>query len=603
MRARASTTAQDVSDGAAPEPEERRVNATILHARKKRQSFVAGADNTIRCWIGLPEEGVASAAVAVPGVAIPAAGLPLQVHMCWRDSAGVEHQDSQSLLLPASRTASSSQCDLQLHVPDGERYVAADIAFLYRGRVFEAVRLEAFALSADQAESDRDQIRIQVQASHRQVIEIADSVPVDTVVMVPPPAAADAAPAAPSPSPGIRRFGGSGSQHFDLHQASGAIAWLNDTLHATQTLIVRKQAATKPAPGAQAVDADDFDDQDPDARGLLLDMARHGTGLFRELCDQGFGDPGERIQILCEDNDDHVPLEFVYDRGYPSANAQWCHSGLAALRQQAPTCPVCRFPGEESALGNVDVLCPYGFWSLRKVIERMSPTRDGAVSDPGGARRLLSPMTSVAFASSHLVPEAERQATLAALQQHFDTVLPADDWLQWRQVVQQNPALLMVLPHHGIASHLDYLEIGDQALDEALGKLSAAQIDEKVVNPDGHDPGPIVLLLGCQTARVSETGYGDLASRIHRQHASIVLGTLAQILGRHAGPIAREFALTLVDLTGQDCDFGTVMLQVRRRMLSRGCLIAMCLVAQGDAQWRIQPRPQPTLPPPTAPTP
>jgi hypothetical protein len=362
---------------------------------------------------------------------------------------------------------------------------------------------------------------------------------------------------------------------------------------------VRKQATAKPAPGKPMVDADDFDDQDPDARGLLLDMARHGTGLFRELCDQGFGDPGDRIQILCEDNDDHVPLEFVYDRGYPSAQAQWCHSGLTALRQQAPTCPVCQFPGEESALGNVDVLCPYGFWSLRKVIERMSPTRDGAVSDPGGVRRLLSPMTSVAFASSHLVPEAERQATLAALQQHFDTVLPADDWLQWRQVVQQNPALLMVLPHHGIASHLDYLEIGDQALDEALGKLSAAQIDEKVVNPDGHDPGPIVLLLGCQTARVSETGYGDLASRIHRQHASIVLGTLAQILGRHAGPIAREFALTLADLTGQDCDFGTVMLRVRRRMLSRGCLIAMCLVAQGDAQWRIQPRPQKQAPPTT----
>lgn len=590
MRARASITPPDTATSAAPEPEQRRVNAVILHQRERRSTFVAGADNIVRCWIGLPEQGVASSDQVVPQVAIPATGLALQAYLCWRDSSGKTHEDSQPVLLPPSRTASSNQCDLRLHIPTGERYVSADIAFLYRGRVFEAVRFEAFVLEAGQKESERDQIRILVQAAHRHVLEIQDSAPVDSVVLVPRAQTPDGH-ADPS-LPRLRRFGSRGSQHFDLQRAKHAIGWLNDTLHATQTLIVRKQAKkTRPADGAAVAVVDVFDDTDPDARGLLLDMARHGTLLYKELRDQGFGDPGQRFQILCEDNDDHAPLEFTYDRGYPSAQAAWCKPGLAALREEAPTCPVCQFPGQENELGHVEVLCPYGFWSLRKVIERMSPVSDGAESDPGMARRLLSPMTSVAFASSHLVPEPERQATLKALQQHFDTVLPADDWLQWRKVVKQNPALLMVLPHHGIQSQLDYLEIGDQALDEALGKLSAAQIDEMVVNPDCHDPGPVVLLLGCQTARISETGYGDLANRIHRQHASIVLGTLAQILGRHAGPIAREFALTLADLSGQESDFGSVMLQVRQRMLARGCLIAMCLVAQGDAQWRLQPRP------------
>lgn len=565
--------------------EERRVNARILHGQQVRRSFVAGADNTIRCWIGLPEADIASATIPSPD-----RPLELTVQLYWTDGHGEIHNDSRPMLLVPERTARTGDCDLRLHVPEGERYVSADIVFLYGGRVFEAVRLEAFALALEEPEEPHHQIRILVQASRRQVIEFPDSPPVDTVVMrqaaVRP---GGALPAMNSPS--LRRFGSGGGQHFDLHHASQAIEWLNDTLHATQTLIVRKQAVTIPVGGVTPPLVDEFDENDTDARALVLDMARHGTGLYKELCDQGFTDPGERIQILCEDADDHVPLEFVYDRGYPSSKAQWCGAGLAALKIGANTCPECQLPGQEDELGNVAVLCPYGFWSMRKVIERVSPTADGHMSDPGATRRLLAPMTSVAFASSHLVPELERQATQQALKKHFDKVLLADDWLQWRRAVREHPALLIVLPHHGIASRLDYLEIGDANLDEALGKLSAAQIDERVVNPDALDPGPIVLLLGCQTARASETGYADLASRIHRQHASIVLGTLAQILGRHAGPIAREFALTLANLTTPDTDFGDVMLQVRRRMLARGCLIAMCLIARGDALWRIQTRP------------
>jgi hypothetical protein len=33
------------------------------------------------------------------------------------------------------------------------------------------------------------------------------------------------------------------------------------------------------------------------------------------------------------------------------------------------------------------------------------------------------------------------------------------------------------------------------------------------------------------------------------------------------------------------------MLRVRRRMLARGNLIALCLVALGDAEWHLTPRP------------
>ena len=67
------------------------------------------------------------------------------------------------------------------------------------------------------------------------------------------------------------------------------------------------------------------------------------------------------------------------------------------------------------------------------------------------------------------------------------------------------------------------------------------------------------------------------------------MGTLAKILGRHAAPVARELVAELVSVNDADADFGTIMLRVRRRMLAKGYLMAMCLVALGDAEWRLTP--------------
>src|SRR5205807_209626 len=158
----------------------------------------------------------------------------------------------------------------------------------------------------------------------------------------------------------------------------------------------------------------------------------------------------------------------------------------------------------------------------------------------------------------------------------------AEDWNQWREAMNERPSLLLLMPHHGIQAKLDYLEIGDEHLPEDLGKLSRAQLLRQYVNVDGRDPGPMVLLFGCQTAARSETGYVQITHLIHEQHASIVLGTLAEILGRHAAPVAREFIAELIAIKDPQTDFGTVMRRVRRRMLARGYLMALCLVALGD---------------------
>lgn len=569
----------------AGEIEERRVNARILHQGKPRNSFVAGADNIIRCWIGLPEKDSAAADLPIARVDIPPEGLPLMVQLVWRDGSGQDHTDSKQMQLPPGRTARTIDCDLLLNVPAGERYVSAEILFLYKDSLFEAVRVEAFALEANETEGPQNEIRVRVQASRRQVIELPDRNPMDATLVFGDDNPSTSLVAGASGSPILRVFGRKQAGTFDLSDAKTAIQWLNETLFTTEKLVVRRHAA------GDAAAQEELDSDDPDVRVLLRDMARHGAGLYNQLIDQGFTDPGDRIQVLNLEPNSYVPIEFIYDRGYPVTKAKLCMDGLHALNAGASACPVCRTPVAADQRSDAPVICVFGFWSLRKVIERIAPEAGGQPSMPSKPRRSLPVIDAVAFASSHLVPEDERLTTQKVLQQSFSQAYLAEDWHQWAAAVKHQPPLLVVLPHHGVQSALDYLEIGDEALDEDLGKLSHAQITPQFVNPDERNPGPIVLLLGCQTAADSDTGYVGITRRIQQQHASIVLGTLAQILGRHAAPLARELVAQLAAVDDPMADFGTIMRLVRRRMLGRGYLMAMCLVALGDAEWRLSPRP------------
>lgn len=582
-----------------PDIEKRRVNARILCGDRQRNAFVAGADNVIRCWIGLPEPSSASANEPIPilPVHIPPDGLRLEVQLAWRDSSGEQHTDSKLMLLPAERTARSGDCDLRIHVPPDERYVSADIMFRYSGRMFEIVRLGAPVLEANEAEGPQHEIKITVQASGRQVIEIGDSQHVDDVFVFGDDGSAWSSDADASASSGLLQFGAESGTKLELGDAKLAIKWINDQLSLAETRVVRRHATPPPSGGGGATQADssvaeELDANDEDVRCLLRDMARHGAGLYQRLVEQkAFRDPGDRIQVVNRDPDTYVPLEFVYDGGYPVKEATLCAAGLDALKHGADTCPKCRLPAPIEKRSDAPVVCLFGFWSLRKVIERVATGQPGQTSVPRPARRSLPVIDAVAFASSHLVPDDERQATREALQNSFGSFYPADDWIQWKEAVGHQPPLLVVIPHHGIQAGSDYLEIGAQELSENLGKLDRGQINQLYVNPDGREPGPIVLLLGCETAGQNETGYVEMTRRIQQQHASIVLGTLAQILGRQAAPVARALVAELVAVDDKSADFGTVMRRVRQRMLARGYLMALCLVALGDAEWRLTPRP------------
>lgn len=582
-----SATVEDIADelemAAAKGEEERCVQARILYEGKPRNTFVTGSDNVIRCWIGLPQPETAAADQPIPRIDIPPEGLPLTAVLSWGDQT-----DSRPLLLPAARDARTGDCNLHIRIPEGERYVCVDIAFLYRGRAFEVVQVQAFALAPGEAEQPHQDIQVRVQLSRREVIELTDSNKFNaTLYWGEDRARPGQDPDGASAKTSLRVFNERGAGRYDLSEADNAIKWVNDSLFTTEKTLVRRRAAQGGEEDRPMLDADD-----PQVLSLLRDMARHGATLYNALSAQGFEDPGARIQLLNRDPRGYVPLEFVYDRGYPSDDAKLCDGWQAALMSDDDACPVC---GQETLTleqrDRVATICPLGFWSLQKVIERLDPsTPDEYIAAPCKERSALPSITHTVFASSHRVPAQARELVWQCLSEHFDQPRLAEAWGQWKETLRDRPQLLVMLPHHGVQAALDYLEIGDEQLPVENRRLSLGQLTPLYVNPKHVAPGPIVLLLGCQTGAQTETGYVSLVRRFQQLETSIVVGTLAKILGRHAAPVASEFITQLLAVENPEADFGTIMRRVRRRMLADGYLMALCLVALGDAEWRLTPR-------------
>ena len=101
------------------------------------------------------------------------------------------------------------------------------------------------------------------------------------------------------------------------------------------------------------------------------------------------------------------------------------------------------------------------------------------------------------------------------------------------------------------------------------------------------NPPPLVLLIGCETG-APDLSFYSLATSFRRRGAGIVVTTGSTILAREAPHVATLLVERLRDRiqAGGGC-FGEVMRDVRRTLISQGNVMAMCLLAFGDADWRL----------------
>ncbi|GAB7185324.1 hypothetical protein ATKI12_5155 [Kitasatospora sp. Ki12] len=321
---------------------------------------------------------------------------------------------------------------------------------------------------------------------------------------------------------------------------------------------------------------------------LLLGLAQQGSALYRKLDDSGFGDLKDAValQLVSTEAAELWPLEFVYDHGYPLDTAALCAGWRQGL--ETGTCACCASDGGPEH--GHRTICPLGFWGLRMVIERRVERagldRTVVEQAPQGTRSTLRPVDSALFAASRKCRKPDLdQAVQALLASLGGTALHrAESWRHWLTVVEaEGPPLLLAVPHNTHdAGGIPVLVIGKQS------ELPSLLIDRRHIVSDRHDHevGPVVMLLGCNTAQ-EDISWQNVAARFLEKSAPVVVGTLVPTLGRQATVMASIAGGMLAGNTRQDLSIGELVRDIRRQLLLRGCTLAMAVVAFGDARWLV----------------
>jgi hypothetical protein len=326
---------------------------------------------------------------------------------------------------------------------------------------------------------------------------------------------------------------------------------------------------------------------------LLASLARKGSLLLDALREMGYISEklieARRIQIISANPyEPTLPLEICYDGAAPAVDAKMCSQWQAALATGAcqPACP----------LDRSTVVCPVAFWGLSRTIERHAFARVDAAklgansyalqSEPsdGRARLAVSPGSICAAASAARAVDPgsvdDAFAKAREVAKSADEV-EVKDWTTWKAAITHNPAILVMLAHTDEKGGVSTLVIG------AKDTVFLSSIDPSYVGA-GAGHGPIALLLGCDTA-VTVHAFQSFVAKFRFAGAAIVIGTLCEILGQHAGPIATQILTELgrASATREGAPLGDLMTAVRRQVLADGYPIVMAVAAYGDADWLI----------------
>jgi hypothetical protein len=298
----------------------------------------------------------------------------------------------------------------------------------------------------------------------------------------------------------------------------------------------------------------------------------------------------EHLQIVSARPDSVVPLEFVYEYPPPKKGAPVCENALQAL--QEGRCPASCKPKRSPAA----CVCPMGFWGLSRVIERHvhdpdlpKPAKIIAV-EPTSDRGSLEVRGASLLAISEQVKAAEQKKLAARIKQHWKGgVSIAENWEAWPDTVAaQKPVLFVVLPHTKGKGAEIALEIHGDALESRYIERSYVYPEDSSTSP------PIVLLLGCDTSNTADKDAYTTNIAVFRQAGSaIVLATTAALIwgddsAKVAGQIVEAFDAAVSDTPQR---FGDILRTAKRRSVADSQLMAMCLAAFGDADWRLSVKP------------
>lgn len=329
---------------------------------------------------------------------------------------------------------------------------------------------------------------------------------------------------------------------------------------------------------------------------LLVQLARVGANLYsllyrdqlKLLSNDGFDAGAESVtclQVISARPDAVVPLEFMYDFNAPNPDATVCPQHREALAQGHCPAACARLLQPRAHV------CPMGFWGLKKVIERH--LFDPRAVVPAGAeltvqvealegRDRLDMKSGAMVGHSREIGATELNSLVKTLSGKSRRKVPVvKNWNDWlRTVKSRHPAVLMAFPHNEGKEENVLLEIGGD-------KLYTLDLPADYVLPAQGSP-PIVFLLGCDVAGTAQ----DYASHIRyfrQAGAAVVVSTIATVFGAHAVRVGQAIAAGLMapSSSPDKSRMGEVIRDAKCAALLDSVPMALCVVAFGDADWRL----------------
>jgi hypothetical protein len=551
--ARAARAAQPVLD---EPPKERFIQADLRDERKREaRALRTDALHELVVWVGPERRGQRTAGEVFPEHELPPGGEHRLTVVLTEPNLLAEPMVGE-IVLP--ERGSSTKCSFWLRTSDAEGRLAARVAILHEGRVLQTVLLEAALVAAGRALTADDEFRVTPEAAVRPFAGLDRRTRFDIAFVV------------NHTTTGTPQATAIAGDRADVLNPEGLDKKFREIRARLEEAVVAGQ-------GFDSLEGDD-------TRELLVFLGRQGALLRGALNDELPNRDlvqAERLQVVSLHPEAFLPLEFVYDRKAPRPSAKLCPNAAEALKTgRCDACP---------SLRNGSVVCPAGFWSLTKIIERYRHdaarssdlTRDFRVwNAPVGDRNKLPPLTSALFAASSKV-DAFRPGTLTELRKALRAATKrasqARSWTQWVKAIARAkpPGLLIVLPHT-LRDEAEWaLEIGKAQ------QLLAADVDEQYVGK----AGPIVILIGCETSP-GEVPFEEFPTQFRRAGASIVVATLTKVLGRHAAPVSAALTAALAEQAAAGpATFGEVFRSVRRNLLAQGVPMVLAVTAYGDADW------------------
>lgn len=318
---------------------------------------------------------------------------------------------------------------------------------------------------------------------------------------------------------------------------------------------------------------------------VMIRLAQQGNLLWNWIAEKLPPElaTAERIQLIEARLGAFLPLEFVYPSYAPKKTATLCPHGKQELAAPRKT----KCPNERDR----EFICPSVFWGFSRIIERWPHmdiennyayqlTCQLSVPKSGGPR--LQPLECALLGASNKVRPVDvagaEKAVKALMKSKLHVV---KNWESWPDAVETySPSMLILFPHSEEEDGIPALEIGREF-------LQVSSLEADYIRPEGRDPGPLVLLLGCST-KLPRVAFHNFVSRFRMKGASVVVGTLSLILGRHATRCVKEL-LGVMQKRAKEGEslFGDVLLETKQTMLAAGNPFALTLVAYGDADWRL----------------